>query len=144
MIVLSRHADRPQSFVPAIVAGLILVLAGFALASFHPGVDRTQVELPRTLSRDVIPRGAAVISIDRDGALHVSAGDEPSVLVPSVAMAGRLAATALQQDAALPFVIKADKRTRYEVVDLLISALRRSGARSIYLLTEQRLLDGDE
>jgi biopolymer transport protein ExbD len=140
-----RLNDRRRPIVPtATVAGIVLLLAGFALASFRPGINREGIDLPRTVARDVVPQGGAVVSIDRDGVIRVALGMEPGVPVPTAAAAGELAAQALQRDAALAFVVVADKATRYVVVDHLIAALRQAGARSIYLLTDRRVLDGDE
>jgi len=82
-----------------------------------------------------------VISIDRGGMMRASAGVDASAPVANVDELERFVADVVSRDPTRPFVIKADRNTRYELVDRVIAALRASRAGAIYLLAGQRLID---
>lgn len=128
--------------VPAVaLAAQVAVLATFVPIAHRADVDAARVTLPRTVVRDAIPRGAAIVSIDQSGSIRVSAGTEASTPVASAADVQRFAAAVVGQDPARPFVIKADKGARCGLVERVVAALQASRARSIYLLSDPRTMD---
>jgi len=137
-----RIGRRPDPYIPtATMADIVFLLIIFFIVTYKIEIDRSQVTLPTTLVREEVPREAAYISVDQDGVIRVSAGKEVSVPVPSVDEVQSFVADVVARNPQHPFVIKADSMTRYQVIDRIIDALKQAHAQTIYLLSEQRVID---
>jgi len=139
-----RVGRQPDPYIPtATMADIVFLLIIYFVVSFNVEVDKARVELPRTLVREAVPREAAYVSVDQDGVIRVSAGKESSVPVPGFDEVRSFAADVVTRNPKQSFVVKADSTTRYQVIDRIIDALRQARAQTIYLLSDQLVLDDE-
>ena len=140
---MKLHAQQEtRAVIPtASMADIAFLLIIFFMLTFTIEVDRTQVTLPQTMIRTEVPKKAAMISVDGQGVVRVSSGEEMS---RSVAVEDVLsfAATVVQGDPAKEFIIKADDETTYRIVDQVIDALKQAKVQTIYLLSQQETVGG--
>ena len=132
-----HRRERPLTAVipTASMADIAFLLIVFFMVTTAYSLDRTQMELPATAEQDQTAKGAAIISITEDGTFRFSAGEEDTVPVDgieglSAAMRQVTAANRLH-----PFVIKADRRVKYRVIDDVLERLRMAGAENVTLLS---------
>ena len=132
-------------FEPAIptasMADIAFLLIIFFMLTITYEVDKTQVALPQTEIRLEIPKKAAYVSIDGQGQLRVSNGEEMSAVVPGVEDVLSFAAGVIATDPSKEFVLKADGEVDYRHVDAVIDALKRAKVKMIFLLSEQKLAE---
>ena len=140
----ARIGRRPDPYIPtATMADIVFLLIIFFIITYNIEVDKARVELPRTMVREEVPREAAFVSVDEDGVIRVSAGKESSVPVPSFEEVQSFAADVVTRMPQQPFVVKADAGTRYQVIDRIIDALKQARVQTIYLLSDQKVIDED-
>ena len=134
--------NKFQPRIPtASMADIAFLLIIFFMLTITYEVDKTQLALPKTDIRLEIPKKAAYVSIDGNGQIRVSSGEEMSALVPGVEDVLSFAASIVATDPTKAFVIKADTDTRYRHVDQVLDALKRAKVEIIYLLSDQQLVD---
>jgi len=142
MMKIRRIGRAADAYIPtASMADIVFLLIIFFIVTYNLEVDKSRVVLPRTQLREEIPREAAFVSVDVDGMIRVSAGKETAVPVPSVEEVQSFAADVVTKSPEHPFVIKADRNTRYQVIDRIIDALKQAKVRVIYLLSEQKTVE---
>jgi biopolymer transport protein ExbD len=140
--MLLRARLTTQASIPtASMADIAFLLIIFFMVTITFEVDKTQVSLPKTQLRYEVPKKAAYVSIDQDGRLRVSSGEEMSALVPGVEDVLSFAAGVVASDPSRAFVIKADTETEYRHVDQVIDALKRAKVEVIYMLSVQETID---
>jgi biopolymer transport protein ExbD len=127
----SLHATIPT----ASMADIAFLLIIFFMVTTAYSLDRTPMELPQTESQEQTAKGSAIISITEDGTFRFSEGEEDTRLVDgfpglSQAIRGVTAANRMH-----PFVIKADRRVKYRVIDQILEELRSAGAENVTLLS---------
>ena len=136
-----------NKFQPAIptasMADIAFLLIIFFMLTMTFEVDKTQLALPKTDIRLEIPKKAAYVSIEENGQLRVSNGEEMAAVVPGVEDVLSFAATITAGDPSKAFVIKADHDTPYKHVDDVLDVLKRAKVEIIYLLSDQVLIEGD-
>jgi len=132
-----RRSERPlvAAIPTASMADIAFLLIIFFMVTTAYSLDRTPMDLPRTVEQQQTAKGSAIIAIDATGALKFSPGEGDTQPVPGVdALTGRIhevtAANRLH-----PFVIKADRRVKYRVIDAVLERLRAAGAESVALLS---------
>ncbi len=137
------HAGRKiESTIPtASMADIAFLLIIFFMVTITFEVDKTQVALPKTTLRQEIPKKAAYVTIEQDGKIKVSSGEEVSVSVGSANDVVSFAAEVIASNPGKEFVIKADKGTEYRHIDEVMDALKRAKVKLIYLLSEQKTVD---
>jgi biopolymer transport protein ExbD len=139
MLKVRSLGRRPDPYIPtASMADIVFLLIIFFIVTYNIEVDKSRVSLPTTLIRNEVPRESAYISVDQNGIIRVSGGKETSVPVPSVEEVGSFAADVVARNPKQSFVIKADKDTRYQIIDKIIDALKQAKVETIYLLSEQK------
>ena len=139
-----RIGRQPDPYIPtATMADIVFLLIIFFIITYTIEVDKARVDLPRTLVREEVPREAAYVSVDQDGVIRVSAGKESSVPVPSFEEVSSFAADVVSRSPQQSFVIKADAKTRYQVIDRVIDALKQARVQTIYLLSDQKVIDDE-
>jgi len=131
-----------QAIPTASMADIAFLLIIFFMLTMTFEVDKTQLTLPRTDIRLEIPKKAAYVSIEENGQLRVSNGEEMAAVVSGVEDVLSFAATITAGDPSKPFVIKADHDTPYKHVDDVLDVLKRAKVEIIYLLSEQVLIEG--
>lgn len=143
MLKVRRVGRQPDPYIPtASMADIVFLLIIFFIVTYNLEVDKSRVFLPSTLIRNEIPRESAYVSVDQAGVIRVSSGKETSVPVPSVEEVGSFASDVVARNAELAFVVKADRDTRYQVVDKVIDALKQARVKTIFLLSEQKTAEG--
>lgn len=135
MRVHRRERPLPAVIPTASMADIAFLLIVFFMVTTAYSLDRTQMELPATAEQDQTAKGAAIISITADPAFRFSAGEEDTAPVDGLeglaaAIRGVTAANRLH-----PFVIKADRRVKYKVIDDVLEQLRLAGAENVTLLS---------
>ncbi len=141
---MKLHAGQQhEPVIPtASMADIAFLLIVFFMLTFTIEVDKTQVTLPKTAIRFEVPKKAAYVSVTQDGLIKVSTGEEISVTVNGVEDVLSFAQGVVAGDPSKSFVLKADGEVRYEVVDKVLDALKQAKVEVIYLLSEQRTVDG--
>lgn len=143
MLKIRRVGRQPDPYIPtASMADIVFLLIIFFIVTYNLEVDKSRVVLPQTMIRNEVPRESAFIAVDRDGIIRVSGGKETSVPVPSVEEVGSFASDVVARNAEQAFVVKADRETRYQVIDKIIDALKQAKVKTIFLLSEQKTTEG--
>jgi biopolymer transport protein ExbD len=117
------------------MADIAFLLIIFFMVTTAYSLDRTQMELPQTEQQEQTAKGAAIISITVDDTFRFSEGEADTRVVDGIgglaeAIRGVTAANRLH-----PFVIKADRRVKYRVIDQVLEQLRSAGAENVTLLS---------
>lgn len=132
-----RRSERPlQAVIPtASMADIAFLLIIFFMVTTAYSLDRTPLELPQTAEQQQTSKGAAIIAITEDGAFRFSAGEEDTSPLGGLDEL----TTAIRQVTATnrlhQFVIKADRRVKYRVIDQVLEQLRLAGAENVALLS---------
>jgi len=141
MIRVRRVGRKADPYIPtATMADIVFLLIIFFIVTYNIEVDKAKVQLPRTAVRTDVPREAAYVSVDTEGIIRVSGGKETSVPVSSVEEVQTFAQNVVAQNPEKAFVVKADKNTRYQVIDKILDALKQARVKTIFLLSEQRTI----
>ena len=133
---LKRSKRSLAAVIPtASMADIAFLLIIFFMVTTAFSLDRTPMELPETEQQKQTAKGAAIISITEDGTFRFSEGkDDARPPIPSTgraeAIRGVTAANRLH-----PFIIKADRRVKYRVIDQVLEQLRSAGAEDVTLLS---------
>jgi biopolymer transport protein ExbD len=134
-----RLKRSKRSLVAAIptasMADIAFLLIIFFMVTTAFSLDRTPMELPETEQQEQTAKGAAIISITEDETYRFSQGTEDAQLVDGIGgLAGAIrAVTAANR--LHPFIIKADRRVKYRVIDQVLEQLRSAGAEDVTLLS---------
>jgi biopolymer transport protein ExbD len=133
---LQRPRRSLTSAIPtASMADIAFLLIIFFMVTTAYSLDRTPMELPQTEQQEQTQKGAAIISITADEVFRFSAGDEDTRVVDGIeGLAGEIrqvtAANRMH-----PFLIKADRRVKYRLIDQVLEQLRSAGAENVTLLS---------
>jgi len=119
----------------ATMADIAFLLIIFFMVTTAFTLDHTPMELPETEQQQQTAKGAALISITREGEYRFSAGEADTHLVDGIeGLAAEIrAVTAV--NSLHPFIIKADRNVRYQVIDQVLEQLRSAHAQDITLLS---------
>lgn len=132
-----RRSKRAMGTVipTATMADIAFLLIIFFMVTTAFSLDRTPMELPRTEEQEQTAKGAAIISITRDGQFRFSAGEEDAHQVNGMAGLSAAIRGVTATNTLHPFVIKADRNVRYEVIDQVLEQLRAARAQDVTLLS---------
>lgn len=134
--------QKAQPVIPtASMADIAFLLIIFFMVTISFEVDKTQVLLPKTALRLEIPKKSAYVSVTENGQLKVSDGEEISVPVNGVEDVLSFANETVAQNPGRPFVLKADSKADYQIVDRVMDALKQARVEVIYLLSEQETVE---
>ena len=133
---LPRSKRVPQSVIPtASMADIAFLLIIFFMVTTAYSLDRTQMELPQTEQQEQTAKGAAIISITEDETYRFSEGKEDTRLVNGIGGLGEAIRGVTAGNRMHPFVIKADRRVKYRIIDQVLEQLRSAGAENVTLLS---------
>ena len=137
------HAGRTAAAnIPtASMADIAFLLIIFFMVTITFEVDKTQVTLPETQLRYEVPKKSAYISVTEDGTIRVSSGEETSFVIPGPEDVLSFAASVVANDPHKIFVIKADAKVRYQIIDRVIDALKQAKVEAMYLLSRAKTVD---
>jgi len=129
-----------QSLVPAIptasMADIAFLLIVFFMVTTAYSLDRTPMELPETKQQEQTPKGSAIIAITQDEVYRFSQGEEDTRLVDGIGGLAEAIRSVTAANKLHPFVIKADRRVKYRVIDQVLEQLRVAGAENVTLLSQ--------
>lgn len=132
-----------EAVIPtASMADIVFLLIIFFVLTFNVEVDKTQVQLPKSMLRFEVPKKAAVVSITDAGQIRVSDGESSSTPVKGPEDVVSFAAEIVARQADKEFVLKADRTVPYRSVDRVIDALKQARVETVYLLSEQETVEG--
>ncbi len=132
-----------QAVIPtSSMADIVFLLIIFFVLTFNVEVDKTQVQLPKSMLRFEVPKKAAVVSITDAGQIRVSDGESTSTPVKGPEDVVSFAAEIVARQADKEFVLKADRTVPYRSVDRVIDALKQARVETVYLLSEQETVEG--
>jgi len=131
-----RRLMAEINVVPYIDVMLVLLVIFMVTAPLlTQGVD---VQLPQAAADPIItPQNQAplVLSIDADGALYLSVGDDEDAPLAAERVI-ELAAAVLRRNPKTPVLLKADQRVPYGAVVQAMVLLQQAGAANVGFLTE--------
>jgi biopolymer transport protein ExbD len=131
---------RPKrSLVAAIptasMADIAFLLVIFFMVTTAYSLDRTPMELPDTRQQEQTQKGAAIIAITVDEVLRFSEGEADTRVVEGIGGLAQAVRGVTAANTRHPFVIKADRRVKYRVIDQVLEELRAAGAENVTLLS---------
>ena len=131
-------SQSAKAVIPtASMADIAFLLIIFFMLTFVVEVDRTQVDLPKTVVRFEVPKKSAYISVTEVGQIRVSDGEEPSYVINSVDDVLSFGRALVQKFPDKAVVLKADDGVPYRVVDSVLDNLKQARVREVFLLSEQ-------
>ena len=133
---LRRPARGMAPVIPtASMADIAFLLVIFFMVTTAYSLDRTPMELPETKEQDESKKGSAVISITAEETFRFSAGEEDTHVVNGLEGLAESIRAVAAGNSMHPFVIKADRRVKYRVIDQVLEQLRLAGAQNVTLLS---------
>ena len=119
----------------ASMADIAFLLIIFFMVTTAYSLDRTPMELPQTSEQEQTKKGSAIISITQDEAFRFSEGEEDARMVDGIGGLAEAIRAVTAANRLHPFVIKADRRVKYRVIDQVLEQLRSAGAENVTLLS---------
>ena len=133
---LKRSKRSLAAIIPtASMADIAFLLIIFFMVTTAYSLDRTAMELPTTEQQEQTAKGAAIISITEDETFRFSEGKEDVRLVDGVGGLSEAIRRVTTANRLHPFIIKADRRVKYRVIDQVLEQLRSAGAEDVTLLS---------
>jgi biopolymer transport protein ExbD len=135
-----RLRRSQRSLAPVIptasMADIAFLLIVFFMVTTAYTLDRTPIDLPSTRQQEQTPKGSAIIVITPDGAMRFSAGEEDTHVVDGIGGLTEAIRRVTAANTMHPFIIKADRRVKYRVIDQVLEQLRSAGAENVTLLSQ--------
>lgn len=119
----------------ASMADIAFLLIIFFMVTTAYSLDRTPMELPETAQQEQTAKGAAIISITEDEIFRFSDGLADARVVDGIGGLAEAIRAVTATNRLHPFVIKADRRVKYRVIDQVLEQLRSAGAEDVTLLS---------
>lgn len=138
---LKRRHDAQPVIPTASMADIAFLLIVFFMVTITFEKDKTQVILPKTELRFEIPKEVAYVSVTNNGQIRVTNGDDMSVPVGSDDVV-TFAANLVAKYPGRALVLKADADVPYRNIDKILDSLKQAKVELIYLLSEQKTVDG--
>ncbi len=133
---LKRSKRSLAAVIPtASMADIAFLLIIFFMVTTAYTLDRTAMELPQTKEQEQTAKGSAIISIAEDETFRFSEGKEDVRLVDGISRLAEAIRAVTAANRLHPFVIKADRRVKYRVIDQVLEQLRSAGAENVTLLS---------
>jgi biopolymer transport protein ExbD len=133
---LKRSKRSLAAVIPtASMADIAFLLIIFFMVTTAYTLDRTAMELPQTLEQEQTAKGAAIISITEDETFRFSEGKDDVRLVDGIGGLAEAIRNVTAANRLHPFVIKADRRVKYRIIDQVLEQLRSAGAENVTLLS---------
>ena len=133
---LQRSKRGLTAVIPtASMADIAFLLIIFFMVTTAYSLDRTQMELPQTLEQEQTQKGSAIISITEDETYRFSEGEADTRIVDGIGGLAEAIRGVTASNRLHPFVIKADRRVKYRIIDQVLEQLRAAGAENVTLLS---------
>jgi biopolymer transport protein ExbD len=141
-VKLRARLENKSAIPTASMADIAFLLIIFFMCTITFEKDKTQVGLPRTDLRFEVPKISAYVSITEAGQIRVTDGEDTSVPIGRVDDIDAFAANLVASFPDRPVVLKADAKVRYQVVDRVIDSLKQAKVEQIFLLSDQKTVEG--
>lgn len=133
---IHRNVRPLAAVIPtASMADIAFLLIIFFMVTTAYSLDRTPMELPQTTQQEQTAKGAAIIVVSADETFKFSAGEEDSYPVDGITGLAQAVRDVALKNRMHPFVIKADRRVKYRLIDQVLEQLRAAGAENVTLLS---------
>jgi biopolymer transport protein ExbD len=133
---LKRSRASMSPVIPtASMADIAFLLIIFFMVTTAYSLDRTPMELPQTRQQEQAQKGAAIIAITEDEVFRFSPGEEDTKVVDGIGGLAEAIRSVTAANRLHPFLIKADRRVKYRVIDQVLEQLRSAGAENVTLLS---------
>jgi biopolymer transport protein ExbD len=129
------RASMSPAIPTASMADIAFLLIIFFMVTTAYSLDRTPMELPQTRQQEQAQKGAAIIAITEDEVLRFSPGEEDTKVVDGIGGLAEAIRSVTAANRLHPFLIKADRRVKYRVIDQVLEQLRSAGAENVTLLS---------
>jgi biopolymer transport protein ExbD len=123
------------SIPTASMADIAFLLIIFFMVTTAYSLDRTPMELPHTEQQEQTAKGSAIIAITEDETFRFSEGKDDTRVVDGITGLGDAIRGVTVTNRLHPFVVKADRRVKYRVIDQVLEQLRAAGAENVTLLS---------
>lgn len=134
---LQRSKRSLGAVIPtASMADIAFLLIVFFMVTTAYSLDRTPMELPETEQQEQTPKGSAIVAITVDETFRFSAGEADTQPVDGIGGLAQAIRGVTATNTMHPFVIKADRRVKYRVIDQVLEQLRSAGAENVTLLSQ--------
>ena len=138
-----RKPRQVSAVIPtASMADIVFLLIIFFILTFNVEVDKTHVDLPKSVMRTEVPKKAAIVSITENGQMRVSDGESSSTAVSGPEDVLSFATGIIATNPDKEFVLKADRTVPYRNVDRVIDVLKQARVPVLYLLSDQETVAG--
>lgn len=132
------HRSRrglPAAIPTASMADIAFLLIIFFMVTTAYSLDHTPMELPQTEQQEQTAKGAAIVAITPDEAFRFTPGEGDTQPVDGIGGLAQAIRGVTATNRLHPFVIKADRRVPYRVIDQVLEELRSAGAENVTLLS---------
>jgi biopolymer transport protein ExbD len=134
---LRRSRRSLAAVIPtASMADIAFLLIVFFMVTTAYSLDRTPMELPETEQQEPTQKGSALIAITHDEVFRFSEGEADTRVVDGIGGLAEAIRGVTATNRMHPFVIKADRRVKYLVIDQVLEQLRSAGAENVTLLSQ--------
>lgn len=132
--MFGKKRTKPKAEIPtASMADIAFLLIIFFMTTTTISKDKVTVELPTSLERYEVPKNAEIISIQKNGEVRVNGEVTPvSEIYP-------IAADAMAKNSEKFFIIKADTRVKFGLVNEVLEQLRLAGVKNLSFPTRQEI-----
>jgi biopolymer transport protein ExbD len=135
-----------EAIIPtASMADIAFLLIIFFMVTTVHDVDRTNVALPSSQTREETQKGACYVVVHKEDGNTIykfSDGKQVSTVVPGPNDIFLEASRIAHSNPERQFVIKGDKDIRYYLIDEVLDNLRRGGVQEVLLLTHAATKEG--
>ncbi len=138
-----RRSAKAKAMIPtASMADIAFLLIIFFMVTTVHEVDRTSVNLPRSVVHEEAEKGAAIVVLhaDKDGQLVYKFSDGKAISrdVPGPNDIYLEVSRITYRDKDKQFLLKADGNLKFALIDELMDQLRKAGANKLLLLTQPK------
>ena len=137
-----RQTRRVDAIIPtASMADIAFLLIIFFMVTTVHDVDRTDVALPSSITREETQKGASYVIVSKKDGEIIYAFSDGQDMSHSVGGPNDIyleASRIAHMDPTQQFVIKADQDIRYFLIDEILDKLREAGAQEVLLLTHAK------
>lgn len=135
-----RYRTRKISAVipTASMADIAFLMITFFMYTTSFSVDRTTVNLPESVVRQLVEKDAAIIAVTDRGEIKISDGLRESAPVGSLAELETTVKEIVRDVPGRQFIIKCDKNAEYRVFNRIYEVLMENNVQNVALLTEKK------